>query len=252
MIETAQAFGIDIGGSGIKGAPVDLATGAFAAERLRIPTPQPATPDTVASAVKEILDRFGVADGTPIGIAFPAPVKPGKPLGYMANLDQTWVGVDVYTYLSERCGRIVHVVNDADAAGLAEAAFGAAKGVRGLVVTTTLGTGIGTALVNDGTLIPNCEMGHLIIEGKGEAERYCADSVRSSEALSWKKWGKRLNRYYKLLEFYLSPDIFVVGGGVSKKHERFFPYIDVDAPIVPATLLNAAGIVGAAQFAAMQ
>ena len=252
MIETAQAFGIDIGGSGIKGAPVDLTTGTFASERLRIPTPQPATPEAVADTVKEILDAFEVEDGTPIGIAFPAPVKPGKPLGYMSNLDQSWVGVDIEALFAERCGRKVHVLNDADAAGLAEAVFGAAKGVEGLVIATTLGTGIGTALINNGTLLPNSELGHIIIDGKGDAEKYAADSIRTKEELNWKKWGKRLTKYYKLLEFYLSPDVFVVGGGVSKKHEKFFPYIEIDTPIIPAALLNTAGIVGAAQFAAMQ
>ena len=252
MIETAQAFGIDIGGSGIKGAPVNLETGEFADERLRIPTPEESTPEAVAGVVKEILDHFEVADGTPIGVAFPAPVKPGKPLGYMSNLDQSWVGVDINALMSEQCGRTVHVVNDADAAGLGEAVFGAAKNVKGLVVATTLGTGIGTALIYDGVLIPNSELGHILIEGKGDAEKFAADSVRGREELSWKKWGKRLTKYYKLLEFYLAPDIFVVGGGVSKKHEKFFPYIDIETPIVPATLLNAAGIVGAAQYAAMQ
>lgn len=252
MIETAQAIGIDIGGSGIKGAPVNLTTGTFAAERLRIPTPHPASPLAVAQTVKEILDHFEVSDGTPIGIAFPAPVRPGKPLGYMSNLDQSWVGVNIDEIFSERCGRAVHVINDADAAGLGEAVFGAAKDVKGLVVATTLGTGIGTALINDGVLIPNSELGHLFIEGKGDAEKYCADSIRAKEDLNWRKWAKRLTKFYKLLEFYLSPEVFVVGGGVSKKHEKFFPFIDIETPIVPAALLNSAGIVGAAQFAAMQ
>ena len=252
MIETAQAFGIDIGGSGIKGAPVDLTTGTFADERLRIPTPHPATPLAVAATVKEILDHFEVEDGTPIGVAFPAPVKPGQPLGYRSNLDQSWVGVDINALISERCGRTVHVVNDADAAGLGEAVFGAAKGVNGLVIATTLGTGIGTAIINNGVLIPNSELGHIFIEGHGDAEKYAADSIRSKEDLSWKKWGKRLTKFYKLLEFYFDPDVFVVGGGISKKHERFFPYIDIKTPIVPAALFNAAGIVGAAQFASMQ
>lgn len=252
MIETAQAFGIDIGGSGIKGAPVDLTTGTFADERLRIPTPHPATPLAVAATVKEILDHFEVEDGTPIGIAFPAPIKPGKPLGYMSNLDQSWVGVDINALISERCGRTVHVLNDADAAGLGEADFGAAKGVNGLVVATTLGTGIGTALIHNGVLIPNSELGHLLLEDHGDAEKYAADSIRTKEDLNWKKWGKRLSKFYKQLEFYLSPDVFVVGGGVSKKYEKFFPFIDIETPIVPAKLLNTAGIIGAAQFAAMQ
>ena len=247
-----KGFGVDIGGSGIKGAPVNLRRGEFADERLRIPTPEKSTPEAVAGIVKEILDTYKVKDGTPIGIAFPAPVKPGKPLGYMANLDQSWVGVDITKLMSEVCGRKVHVVNDADAAGLAEARYGAAKGKPGLVVATTLGTGIGTALIMDGILIPNTELGHIILEGKGDAEKFAADSARSRDELNWKKWGKRLTKYYKALEFYLDPDIFVVGGGVSKKSEKFFPFIDIDTPIVPAQLLNDAGIIGAAYFAAQK
>lgn len=249
MIETAQAFGIDIGGSGIKGAPVNLQEGKFATERLRIPTPEHSTPDAVADIVKQLLDHFDVHDGTPIGVAFPAPIKPGKPLDFMANLDQSWVGVDINALLSERTGRTVHVVNDADAAGLAEAQYGAAKGNNGLVIATTLGTGIGTALIMNGVLVPNTELGHLLLADKGDAEKYAADSVRGAKELSWKKWGKRLTKYYAMLEHYFSPDIFVVGGGVSKKHEKFFQYIDIETPIVPAALLNDAGIVGAAYYA---
>ena len=249
MIESAQAFGIDIGGSGIKGAPVDLGEGRFACERLRIPTPEEATPQNVAAVVKQILDHYEVEDGTPIGIAFPAPVKPGRALGFMANLDQSWLGVDVNELMCRETGREVHVVNDADAAGLAEAAYGAAKGNKGLVIATTLGTGIGTALIMNGQLVPCTELGHLLLEGKGDAEKYAADSARTRDELSWKKWGKRLTKYYRLLEHYFSPDVFVVGGGVSKKHDKFFPYIQVDTPIVPAALLNDAGIVGAAYYA---
>lgn len=252
MSETTLAFGVDIGGSGIKGAPVNLADGTFAGDRLRIPTPQPATPQAVADTVREILDHFEVTNDTPVGIAFPAPVKPGKPLHYMSNLDQSWVGVDITALMCERCGRTVHVLNDADAAGLAEAAYGAAKGIDGLVVATTLGTGIGTALIHNGVLIPNSELGHIIIEGKGDAEKLAADSARTRDELGWKKWAARLTEYYRLLELYLAPDIFVVGGGVSKKHEKFFPHIDIETPIVPAALLNTAGIVGAAHFAEMQ
>ncbi len=251
MIETAQAFGIDIGGSGIKGAPVDLNEGKFADERLRIPTPEISTPEAVADVARQILDHFDVHDGTPVGIAFPAPIKPGRPLDFMANLDKSWIGVDINQLMSERTGRECHVVNDADAAGLAEARFGAARGVQGLVIATTLGTGIGSALIMDGVLVPNTELGHLELDGK-DAERYAADSARSRKDLSWKKWGKRLTQYYRLLEHYFSPDVFVVGGGVSKKSEKFFPYIDITTPIIPAQLLNDAGIVGAAYFASQQ
>ena len=249
MIETAQAFGIDIGGSGIKGAPVDLSEGRFACERLRIPTPEHSTPEAVADIVKQILDHYEVEDGTPVGASFPAPIHDGQPLNFMANLDQSWVGVDVNQLFTELTGREVHVVNDADAAGLAEVQFGAAKGQKGLVIATTLGTGIGTVLIQDGVMVRNTELGHLILDGKGDAEKYAADSIRSREDLSWKKWGKRLTRYYRYLEHLFSPDLFVIGGGVSKKHEKFFEYIDVDTPIVPAALLNDAGIIGAAAFA---
>jgi polyphosphate glucokinase len=248
MIPTAQAFGIDIGGSGIKGAPVDLNAGQFATDRLRIPTPEVSTPDAVADVVTEILNHFDVQDGTPIGVAFPAPIKPGKPIDFMANLDQSWVGVDITKLLSEKTGRRIYVVNDADAAGLAEVQYGAAKGQSGLVIATTLGTGIGTALIIDGVLVPNTELGHLELEGK-DAEHYASDAARSRKDLNWKKWGKRLTKYYSLLEKYFNPDLFVVGGGVSKKSAKFFPYIKIDTPIVPAQLLNDAGIIGAAYFA---
>lgn len=246
-----DAFGIDIGGSGIKGAPVDLERGRFAAERLRIPTPEESTPEAVSQIVSQLLDHFEVDASVPVGVAFPAPVHPGRPIGFMANLDQSWVGVDITAKLSETCRRPVHVVNDADAAGLAESLYGEARRHRGLVVTVTLGTGIGTALVMDGVLVPNSELGHLTMGKHGEdAERLAADSARQREDLSWKKWGKRLTKYLRLLEFYLSPEAFVIGGGVSKRHEKFFPYLEVETPVYPATLLNDAGIVGAAAFAA--
>lgn len=244
-----DAFGIDIGGSGIKGAPVDLERGRFAAERLRIPTPERSTPEAVAGVVRQLLEHFSVDESVPVGVAFPAPIHPGRPIGYMANLDKSWIGVDITDALSEACGRPVRVVNDADAAGLAESRYGAARGARGLVIAVTLGTGIGTALVMDGTLIPNSELGHIAM-GKHDAERLASDAARQRADLSWKKWGKRLTKYLGLLEFYLSPQAFVIGGGVSKKHEKFFPYLKVETPVYPAALLNDAGIVGAASFAA--
>lgn len=246
-----DAFGIDIGGSGIKGAPVDLERGCFAAERLRIPTPEVSTPEAVVRVCCELLDNFHVDPSVPVGVAFPAPIHPGRPIGYMANLDKSWIGVDITAKLSEACHRPVSVVNDADAAGLAEARYGAVRGSKGLVIAVTLGTGIGTALVMDGRLIPNSELGHITMGKNGEdAERLAADSARQREDLSWKKWGKRLTKYLRLLEFYLSPEAFVIGGGVSKKHEKYFPYIEVETPVYPAKLLNDAGIVGAASFAA--
>ena len=250
MIETAQAFGVDIGGSGIKAAPVDLAKGDFAEPRLKILTPEVSTPQAVAKIVKQQLDHFEVPESAPVGIAFPAPIKPGQKLDFMANLDQSWIGVDVTEVFSEACGRPVVVVNDADAAGLAEVQFGAAKGQDGLVIATTLGTGIGTALIYNGALIPNTELGHIELEGgKGDAERYASSAVRERKELSYKKWAKRLTKYYSLIEKYFSPSLIVIGGGVSRKSDNFVPFIDIDTPIVPAKLRNEAGIIGAAYYA---
>ena len=179
MIETAQAFGVDIGGSGIKAAPVDLTKGDFAEPRLKILTPEVSTPQAVAKIVKQQLDHFEVPESAPVGIAFPAPIKPGQKLDFMANLDQSWIGVDVTEVFSEACGRPVVVVNDADAAGLAEVQFGAAKGQDGLVIATTLGTGIGTALIYNGVLIPNTELGHIILSAKHlDAEKYASSAIR--------------------------------------------------------------------------
>lgn len=250
MIATAQAFGVDIGGSGIKAAPVDLERGQFAEPRLKILTPKVSTPQSVADIVKQELDHFEVGADTPVGIAFPAPIKPGQKLDFMANLDQSWIGVDVTEVFSEACGRPVTVVNDADAAGLAEQQFGAAKGQNGLVIATTLGTGIGTALIYQGMLIPNTELGHIELpKGKGDAEKWAASSVRDKESLSYKQWAKRLTKYYGLLEKYFNPDLFVVGGGVSRDSDQFLPLIDIKTKIVPANLRNGAGIIGAAYYA---
>lgn len=250
MIDTAQAFGVDIGGSGIKAAPVDLNKGEFAEPRLKILTPSESTPQAIGSVLRKQLEHFEVPETVPVGISFPAPVKPGQKLNWIANLDQSWVGIDITEALSEGCGRPVTVVNDADAAGLAEQQFGAAKGQEGLVVVTTLGTGIGTALIYDGVLIPNTELGHIELEGgKGDAERYASSAVRERKELSYKKWAKRLTKYYSLIEKYFSPSLIVIGGGVSRKSDNFVPFIDIDTPIVPAKLRNEAGIIGAAYYA---
>ena len=250
MTDIAQSFGFDIGGSGSKGAPVDLGKGDFAQPRLKILTPELSTPEAVGGIVRQLLEHFEVPDNMPVGVAFPAPVKPGKPLDFMANLDQSWIGVDLDACFAEACGRPVTVVSDADAAGLAEVRYGAARGQKGLVVATTLGTGIGTALIYNGVLIPNSELGHIELpKGKGDAEKYAASSVKDAEDLGYKKWAKRLTKYYALLEHYLNPDLFVVGGGVSRDSQKFLPYVDVKTPIVPAKLRNSAGIVGAAYYA---
>jgi len=243
-----RGFGIDIGGSGIKGAPVDLDGGFFAAERLRIPTPTPSTPGAVADVVAQVVEGFDDETGDEaIGVTFPAIILHGVAKS-AANVDRSWIDTDVDALFTARLGRKVHVVNDADAAGVAEARFGAAKGVNGVVIVCTLGTGIGSALLLDGRLVPNTELGHLEIDGY-DAESRAADSIREKEALSWEKWASRLQTYFSTLEKLFSPDLFVVGGGVSKKSAKFLPLLDLRANIVPAQLLNDAGIIGAAVLA---
>ncbi|WP_172120796.1 polyphosphate--glucose phosphotransferase [Actinomyces faecalis] len=239
--------GIDIGGSGVKGALVDLGTGELIGERVRIPTPAPATPEAVAGVCREIVDALEPEPGTPVGVSFPAPIIHGA-VPFMANLDQSWVGVNVDVLMTKTLDHSCHTLNDADAAGLAEVAFGAAKGVSGTVIVTTLGTGIGSAVVVDGTLVPNVELGHLEIDGH-DAEKRASSAQKELQDLSWRKWAKRLQRYYSHVEMLFSPDLFVVGGGISKKHEKFLPLLDLRTPIVPAALLNTAGIVGAAYAA---
>lgn len=242
------AFGIDIGGSGIKGAPVDLRTGEFAADRLRIPTPQPATPAAVADVVQQIVRSFDLHRSVPIGVTFPAVVRHGVAQS-AANVDESWIGTDIEKLLRAATGRQVLAVNDADAAGYAEVEYGAARDVPGLVVVVTLGTGIGTALINDGRLVPNTELGHLEVDGV-DAETRASDAARERDGLSFAEWATRLQRYFDELERLFSPDLFVVGGGVSKKHDEYLPLLQLRTPIVPAALRNAAGIVGAARLAA--
>ena len=243
----AVPFGIDFGGSGIKGAPVDLGTGEFIGERVRIETPQPSTPEAVAKVFDELLGHFPDCTG-PVGVTVPAVVRNGV-ASSAANIDRAWIGTDADALFTEATGRDVHVVNDADAAGLAEVRYGAAAGRRGLVILTTLGTGIGSAIVYDGVLVPNSELGHLEIDGK-DAEKSAANSVREKHDLSWSKWAHRLTRYYRTLERLFSPDLIVLGGGVSKHADHFLHLIDIETEIVPAKLLNRAGIVGAALWAA--
>lgn len=242
-----QPFGIDFGGTGIKGAPVDLDAGDFAAERARVKTPAKSTPDHVAEVFVELLARYPDSTG-PVGVTVPGVVRHGV-VHSAANIDKAWIGTDADAVFTEATGRDVHVVNDADAAGLAEVRFGAARGHSGLVIVTTLGTGIGSALVHDGVLVPNSELGHLEIDGH-DAETRAANSVRERDDLSWEKWAKRLQKYYRTLERLFSPDLFVVGGGVSKESDKFLPLLDLDTEIVPATLRNRAGVVGAALYAA--
>ena len=239
-------FGIDFGGTGIKGAPVDLSQGDFASDRVRIDTPRPATPRAVADVLKVIVEKFP-GSSAPVGVTVPGVVRRGVALS-AANIDKSWIGEDADAIFTETLGREVHVVNDADAAGLAEAEYGAAKGKGGLVLVTTLGTGIGSAFIYDGVLVPNSELGHLELDGVG-AETRAATSARERDGLSWKEWAERLTRYYRHVEKLFTPDLFVVGGGVSKSWEKFGHLIDIETDIIPAMLQNRAGIVGAALVA---
>lgn len=242
-------LGIDVGGSGIKGATVGLASGELTAERLRIETPQPSTPDAVADVIAEVAKHFSgeLAKDGAIGVTMPSVVTQGV-VRTAANIDKSWIGADADSMFTERLGRAVHVVNDADAAGIAEARFGAARSTKGLVVVTTLGTGIGTALLFNGQLIPNSELGHLEVDGH-DAETRAASSARENEDLSWQQWAERLQRYYSAIEDLLWPALIVVGGGVSKKADKFLPLLHLRAPIVAAQLRNEAGIIGAAVLA---
>jgi polyphosphate glucokinase len=244
----ADPIGIDFGGSGIKAAPVDLTTGEFSAERERIDTPEKSTPEAVAEVMAELLEKFEDSDSA-VGVTVPGVVRKGGVIGSAANIDKGWIGTDADDLLSDTLGREVHVINDADAAGLAEVRYGVAKGRSGLTIVTTLGTGIGSALLYDGVLVPNSELGHLEIEGH-DAESRAANSARKDEDLSWEKWAKRLTTYYQTIEKLFSPDLIVVGGGVSKHAREFIPLIEIDTEIISATLRNTAGIVGAAALAA--
>jgi len=235
-------LGIDIGGSGIKGAPVDIERGELTAERLRIATPQPSSPDAVAACVAEIVEHFHWKG--PIGITLPGVVKQGILLT-AANIDQKWLNADAGALFSKTTGNPVTVLNDADAAGIAEMRFGAGKGRDGVVIMITLGTGIGFALFNDGVLLPNTELGHIEMHGK-DAESHASARVREEHDESWKKWADKVDDYLDRIDNLLWPDLIIIGGGVSKKSEKFFPYLDTRAELVPAALQNDAGIVGAA------
>ena len=235
-------LGIDVGGSGIKGAPVDVDRGELAAERHRVPTPQPSTPDAMVAVIAEIAQHFSWRG--PLGCTFPGIVKHGTVYS-AANVHKSWVGVNGQQRIAEATGCPTLLLNDADAAGLAEVAFGAGRGEPGVVLLVTLGTGIGSALFVDGLLVPNTELGHIEIRGK-DAESRAADRSREEHDLSWKKWARRLDEYLERLEALFSPDLFILGGGVSKDAERFLPLLHRSTRVVPAQLLNQAGIVGAA------
>lgn len=237
-----QLLGIDIGGTGIKGAPVDIERGTLAADRYRLLTPQPATPEAVAKTVSEVVDHFAV-DGR-VGGTFPAVIQHGVALT-AANVDKRWIGTDVRATLEQATSRPFTVINDADAAGVAEMEFGAGKHRMGVVIMVTLGTGIGTAVFVDGKLVPNTELGHIEVGGH-DAETRASEKVREDKGLPWKKWGGRVNVYLQKLEALLNPELIIIGGGISKKPEKFFGYLDTRAELVSAKLRNEAGIIGAA------
>ncbi len=245
-----RAVGVDIGGTGIKGALVDLTTGTLLSERVKVPTPAGAEPDDVLGAVRIVLSALDVTDADiPLGVAFPAIVKRGITKS-AANVSQRWIGFEAEKFFEDGLGREIHFANDADVAGVAELRYGAARDTEGLVILTTLGTGIGTALLHNGVLIPNSELGHLQrSQRRRDAEAYAAYSAKQRDGLDWKKWAARLQWYYSHLEFLLSPDLFIVGGGVSKHADAFLPLLRLDTPIVPAVHRNNAGIIGAAALA---
>lgn len=241
-----DALGIDIGGSGIKGAPVDLSTGQLSAERHRIATPQPSTPQVLMETVEEVV-QFHEWSG-PIGVTVPGVVIDGV-VWSAANIDKSWIGFDAARGLGQRLGRQVTVLNDADAAGLAEARYGAARGHDGVCIVLTFGTGIGSAILNDGKLVPNAELGHLEFKGM-EAEHYAAGRLvdRDHDKIDW--WAERVNELLKYIDLILSPKTIVFGGGISKRFEEIAHHLDTRAEVVPAELRNNAGIVGAAMAAA--
>ncbi|WP_319502518.1 polyphosphate--glucose phosphotransferase [uncultured Draconibacterium sp.] len=237
-----EVLGIDFGGSGIKGAIVDTKTGELVTERHRIETPQPATPEAVAEVMAELTEHFNWKGK--VGVGVPAVVKNGVMLT-AANIDNSWIGQEVNKNLSEKTGCEVECVNDADAAGIAEIHFGAGAKVKGMVFLLTVGTGIGTVIFIDKHLVPNLELGHLEFKGK-TIERDSADSVRKRKDLSWEEWGKRFNNALDYYDKMFNPNLFIVGGGISKKMDRFEEYIKLDTPVVPAEMENNAGIIGAA------
>jgi polyphosphate glucokinase len=244
-----KAIGIDIGGTGIKGALVDVRKGELLSERIKYATPEGGKPEDIAAVVQKIADELSSSRShLPVGICFPAVVQHGRTMS-AANVSKDWIGFDADAYFQQTLGRKVHVLNDADAAGVAEIRFGAGRKRGGLVIMTTLGTGIGTALFIDGKLVPNAELGHLEIDGV-DYETKASFAVKEREGLDWTSWAERLQKYYSTLERLFSPDLIIVGGGVSKNYQEFLPKLKLNAEIIPAQKRNNAGILGAAWVAA--
>ena len=237
-----KILGIDIGGSGVKGAIVDTKKGILLTERYRIPTPQPATPEAVAEVVGKIAKHFKWEG--PIGAGFPGVIQQGI-ARTAANLDKSWIDKDLNKLFSNATGCNVHVVNDADAAGMAEVKFGAGNGKKGTLLLVTVGTGLGTVIFSNGKLVPNLEMGHILLHG-ADAELYATDAARKKDKLDWDTWAKRFNEYLLRMEELVWPDRIIIGGGASKKGDKFFHHLTTKAKVVPAKLMNEAGIVGAA------
>lgn len=242
-----QILGIDVGGTTIKAALVETSTGALLSEHVRIVTPKPATPQAIGETLKGMAEHFGHQG--PIGVGFPAAIQHGI-ARTAANIDKAFIGLPIAAYFTQLSGRPTHVVNDADAAGLAEMRFGAGRNASGVVLMITIGTGLGTALFTNGQLLPNSELGHILLDNGVEAERYASESVRVVQKLKWKEWGERFNHYLLTMEQLLWPDRIILGGGVSRQLAKFQPMLTTRAPVVAASLLNQAGLVGAALFAA--
>lgn len=237
-----KILGIDIGGSGVKGAIVHTKKGTLLTKRYRIPTPDPATPEAVAEVIKKIVKHFDWEG--PIGVGFPGVIQQGF-ARTAANLDSSWIDANLNELFGKKTGCKVHVVNDADAAGMAEMKFGSGAGFKGVALLVTVGTGLGTVVFSNGRLLPNMEMGHILLHGD-DAEKYASDAARKADSLSWEDWARRFNEYLSRMEELLWPDLIIIGGGASKKDERFLPFMETKAKVVPATLLNEAGIIGAA------
>jgi polyphosphate glucokinase len=239
-------LGVDIGGSGIKGAIVDTVKGELVTERYRIETPQPATPEAVAAALAQLVIHFSWHG--PVGCGFPAAIQHGI-ARTAANISPSFIGINVDKLFSEATKCPCYSLNDADAAGMAEMHFGEGAGQAGVVLLITIGTGLGTVFFTDGELLPNTELGHLYLKNGKKAEHYASDAIRQREELSWKRWGTRFNKYLTLMEGLFWPDLIIIGGGASKKYDKFKEKITVEAPVRPAAFLNQAGIVGAALYA---
>jgi polyphosphate glucokinase len=241
------ALGVDIGGTGIKAGLVDTTTGAFVSERVKVATPPGGEPEDIARVVREVIDSLSPTPQTPVGVAFPSAIVNGV-TRLAANVSKRWIDFAAEEFFEQELGRPIHFVNDADAAGFAEATVGAARGVDGLVIMITLGTGIGSALIYNGVLVPGSELGHLEIGGR-EAESFAANRVREAEGLDWPTWAHRLTEFFSHVEMLFSPQLFLIGGGVSKHAEDFIPLIDIRTPILAAELRNDAGVLGAATLA---